>query len=81
MLVRKGFRYRIYPTPEQAGRLLAWEHALRFLWNLALDQRRRCLAKPRYDRIYLTAFDQINELTGLRTGCRDAISGALGKKK
>ena len=39
MLIRRGFRYRIYPTPEQAERLLQWEGALRVLWNLAHEQR------------------------------------------
>lgn len=64
MLIRKGFRYRIYPTRVQAARLISWEHTLRWLWNLALEQRHLCLARatPRY----LTAFDQINELTALR---------------
>jgi putative transposase len=65
--VRKAFRYRLYPTPAQADRLAAWEHALRFLWNLAHEQRlmahgRRCKVDARYP----TAFDQINELTVLR---------------
>ena len=66
MLVRKAFRYRVYPTPQQEARLLAWESALRFLWNLALEQRKMGLARPRDERIFLTAFDQINELTDLR---------------
>jgi putative transposase len=60
----KGHRFRIYPSEKQAARLLAWESALRFLWNLALEQRRLGLARPA--RHYPTAFDQINELTELR---------------
>ena len=66
MLVHKGFRYRVYPTPEQEARLASWESALRFLWNLALEQRRMGLARPKDERVYPTAFDQINELTDLR---------------
>lgn len=67
MLSRKAFRYRIYPTPEQQARLESWQDALRFLWNLAHEQRmmahgRRC----RVDARYPTAYDQINELTLLR---------------
>jgi putative transposase len=62
--VHKGVRFRVYPTPEQETRLVAWEAALRFLWNLALEQRRLGLARPH--RIFPTAFDQINELTHLR---------------
>jgi putative transposase len=63
----KAFRYRVYPTPEQVTRLDAWESALRFLWNLALEQRKLGLARPRDERRYPTAFDQINELTELRS--------------
>jgi putative transposase len=66
VLIHKGFRYRIYPSAEQSVRLLAWEHALRFLWNIALEQRRLCLKKPRDERVYLSAFDQSNDLTELR---------------
>jgi putative transposase len=62
----KAFRYRVYPTPEQVIRLNAWDDALRFLWNLALEQRRLGLSRPKDERIYPTAFDQINELTELR---------------
>jgi putative transposase len=62
----KAFRFRVYPTLAQVGRLGAWEGALRFLWNLALEQRKLGLARPRDERRYPTAFDQINELTELR---------------
>ncbi|MEK7838061.1 MAG: transposase [candidate division NC10 bacterium] len=63
MLTRRGFRYRIYPTPEQETRLRQWEGALRVLWNLAHEQR---LAYLRRHTKMPTAFDQINELTALR---------------
>ena len=66
MLVRKGFRFRLYPTRQQAAVLDRWESALRFLWNLANEQRLIGLNRPRDERKYVTAFDQINELTGLR---------------
>ena len=36
----KGFKFRIYPSAKQQERLLRWESALRFLWNLALEQRK-----------------------------------------
>ena len=62
----KAFRFRVYPTPAQVVRLDAWESALRFLWNLALQQRLLGLARPRDERRFPTAFDQINELTELR---------------
>ena len=66
MVVRKGFRFRVYPSAEQVDRLTAWERALRFLWNLALEQRKMGLARPRDERVFPSAFDQINELTPLR---------------
>ena len=64
MLIYKAFRYRIYPNEAQVARLGRWESALRFLWNLALEQR--LLGLRRTDKRYPTAFDQINELTDLR---------------
>jgi len=36
------------------------------LWNIANEQRLIGLARPRGEKKYVTAFDQINELTGLR---------------
>ena len=66
MLVRKGFRFRIYPTRRQASDLGRWESALRWLWNLANEQRLIGLSHQHDERKYVTAFDQINELTGLR---------------
>ena len=66
MEIVKAFRFRVYPTPTQKARLERWNDALRFLWNLALEQRKLGLARPRGERRYLTAFDQINELTELR---------------
>jgi putative transposase len=59
----KGFKFRIYPSERQEQRLLAWESALRFLWNLALDQRKLGLGRPA--RLYPNAFDQISELKAL----------------
>jgi len=66
VLVRKAFRYRVYPTPAHVTRLNAWESALRWLWNLALEQRQMGLARPHDDRRYPSAFDQMKELTDLR---------------
>ena len=64
MLIHKGYRFRIYPSEDQVARIRRWEGALRFLWNLALEQR--LLGLARTDKRYLTAFDQINDLTDLR---------------
>jgi putative transposase len=62
MQVRKAFRF--YPTPEQVARFGQRENALRFLWNLALEQR--LMGLRRTDKRYPTAFDQRKELTELR---------------
>jgi len=66
VLVRKGFCYRVYPSSGQAARFTAWQHGLRCLWNLANEQRRIGVSRPRGERRYYSAFDQINELTELR---------------
>lgn len=67
MRLQRAFRYRIYPTLQQALRLGDWNSKLRFLWNLAHEQRLSMLARCRIDRRVITAFDQINELTALRS--------------
>jgi putative transposase len=66
LVIRKAFRYRVYPTADQQARLARWDSALRFLWNLAHEQRLMGLARCNGEKRYPTAFDQINELTCLR---------------
>src|SRR5271165_5596630 len=36
----KAYRCQLQPEPAQAASLQAWSHALRFLWNWMLAQRR-----------------------------------------
>lgn len=64
MLTHKSFRFRVYPTAAQAARLEQWEHALRALWNAALDQRLQGLA--RWPKRYFTFAEQCRELTAAR---------------
>jgi putative transposase len=66
MRIVKAFRFRVYPDAAQIARLGQWESALRFLWNLALEQRIAGYARAKCERVYPTAFDQIGELTELR---------------
>lgn len=40
MILRKANTYRLYPTPEQTSVLGQWIGAVRFTYNLALEQRR-----------------------------------------
>jgi putative transposase len=63
MLQRRGFRYRLYPTAEQEARLLAWEGALRALWNIAHEQRRLYLARGARMPSFV---EQARQLTDLR---------------
>ena len=73
MVSRRGFRYRIYPTPKQETLLRQWEGALRVLWNIANEQRRLYLARGQR---MSSAFDQILELTALRAEAV-VIAGAV----
>jgi putative transposase len=67
VLVHKAFVYRLYPTPDQQQTLLRWEGVLRFVWNLAHEQRLRGLDRPHGDpKHYPSWFDQKKELTELR---------------
>lgn len=61
---RRGHSARrsVYPTPEQAARLVAWEHELRWLWNLAHEQRLIGVTRQKAERRYYSAFDQIKQL-------------------
>ncbi len=63
-MTHRSYRFRIYPNREQLLRLAQWNDALRFLWNLAHEQR--LLGLARTDKRYPSAFDQMKELTQLR---------------
>jgi len=58
----RAFVFRLYPTPEQSERLSSWVGAVRFVYNLALEQR-RTFWRPgrRFD-----SFTQGREITALR---------------
>ena len=63
MLIQRGYRFRLAPTSEQASTLAQYVGACRFVYNLALEQRRDWYRPGR--RIdYLT---QAAELTKLRS--------------
>ena len=61
----RNFKYRIYPTPEQEKLLLRWEGILRFLWNLAHEQRLMGLARPKSERVFPSYYQQKREMTQL----------------
>ncbi|MDQ2763021.1 MAG: transposase [Pseudomonadota bacterium] len=62
MLLRKANTYRLYPTPEQATQMAQIAGACRFVYNLALEQRRDWY---RPDRKFTFA-SQCREVTQLR---------------
>lgn len=66
MILRRRYRFRVYPTVSQAEDLAAWENALRFLWNLAHEQRLIGLTRCSGEKRYPTAYSQSRELTELR---------------
>lgn len=66
MLIYKAFRFRLYPTPAQRARLERWEFALRWLWNLANEQRELGLARCGEDRVFVHYASQNRDLTLLR---------------
>ena len=67
MLICKSYRLRAYLSMAQNATADRWSDALRFLWNLANEQRLIGLARERGDRRYVTAFDQSKDLTELRS--------------
>lgn len=76
MLLRKAHVYRLYPTPAQAEAMGAWVGAVRFTYNLALEQRRVFGRRGRS----ITYNTQAKDLTALRAEVdwlRDAPSSVL----
>ena len=68
MLLRRNFKYRLYPTPAQDALLRRWEGVLRFLWNLCNEQRLAGYGRPRDERVFVTHYDQSKQMTELLDG-------------
>lgn len=62
MIQRKAHVYRLYPTPEQASVMGAWIGAVRFTYNLCLEQRCDWFRPGRR----FTFASQCREITALR---------------
>jgi len=45
MIERKAALFRLYPTPQQASQMAQIAGACRFVYNLALEQRRDCIVR------------------------------------
>ena len=64
--VRRGYRFRLYPTPEQEALFRQFAGACRFVYNLALEQREREWTYYRDSGTPLTFYEQSRQLTDLR---------------
>lgn len=64
MLVRKAFKFRIYPDDTQEELFRRTVGCCRLVYNLCLDQK--MLERERSTPRKLSQFDQIKELTGLK---------------
>jgi putative transposase len=83
--VHRGYRYRLYPTPEQEATLRQWCGAVRAVYNVALEQRSTYYRQ--YERVTgrrLTWVAQSAEMKDLRAAFEwiaavptDALTAAL----
>ena len=64
MLVRKAYKFRIYPDGTQEELFLRTIGCCRLIYNLCLDQKK--LERERSNPRKLSQFDQIKELTALK---------------
>jgi putative transposase len=62
-LVRRAYKFRLYPTEVQVAELCEWERQLRWLYNLAHEQRLLALSRPREERPRVDYFRQAREMT------------------
>jgi putative transposase len=65
-VIVRSFRYRLYPTAEQEALMDATADARRWLYNLALEQRRDWHRQAKANGINLNFVTQSHELTKLR---------------
>jgi putative transposase len=64
MIVRKAYRFKIYPDATQEELFRRTIGCCRLVYNLCLDQKK--LERERSEPRKLTAYDQINELPELK---------------
>ena len=64
MKQQTGFKYRIYPSPEQENLFRKTVGCCRLVYNLCVEQRTLVYSMPSRHRI--SRIDQINELPGLK---------------
>jgi putative transposase len=61
----KAYRFRLQPDSAQAASLAAWSHALRFLWNWMLAQRRDAF-RASEGRVRVSYYDQAAQLPPMK---------------
>jgi len=59
--VRRAFRYRFYPSPDQAAELARTFGCVRPVWNKALDERSRAYATQRRGTTYVQGSARLTE--------------------
>ena len=61
--LHRAFKFRLYPTSAQVAELSEYERQLRWLWNLAHEQRLLALKRSREERPRIDYFRQSKEMT------------------
>ena len=59
----RAHTYRIYPSEHQIKKLLEWESANRFLWNLANEERKQPWRRSKADRDKVFHKERVNQDT------------------
>ena len=62
-VVNRAFKFRLYPTTAQDAELREYERQLRWLYNLAHEQRLLALGRPRGEQPRVDYFSQSKEMT------------------
>lgn len=66
ILIHRGFKFKLYPTPSQEQKFREFAGVCRFVYNLALEQRSREWTHYRDNGVSLNYVQQARELTALR---------------
>src|SRR3712207_2062171 len=68
-VIHRAFRYRLYPTREQDALMVQTAGARRFIYNLALEQRRDWWRQAKANGVSLNYVSQNRQVTELRREC------------
>ncbi len=63
-MLRRSYKFRVYPSKAQVVRLVRWLDLCRNLYNCALEQRRNAWTAR---HISLSGYDQMNEMPALKS--------------